>query len=91
MSFLRTAFNSSLRFIAYCLSIIMIIGGIFLVIVGPLNGFGNPDTKDRLIVTGIGLTSLLLGLYIFYVLNERSIKKSFETILEMLFSGNWYL
>jgi hypothetical protein len=69
----------------FCL--FLLVAGIFLCIVGPLNGFGTPTVAMKLLVTVGGIVCISAGMAILYYSSGRNWQTTFEKLLNVIFFG----
>lgn len=62
----------------------LLAGGIFLAVVGAINGFGNPTILFRVGFCAGGLALAVVGLYILYLANGRSVEKTIDAIVDFV-------
>ena len=63
---------------------VLMLGGVFLIFAGAIDGFGNPAVWSRLVWIVGGLTSLVAGFYVFYVACDRDIGDTLDWIISSI-------
>lgn len=62
----------------------LMMGGVFLIFAGAIDGFGNPALWSRLAWIGGGLMSFAIGSYMFYIACDRNIGDMLDWIISLI-------
>jgi len=76
-----------MKYLISSIGTVLLVAGIFLGIVGVINGFGTPTILFRVMWVGIGAASCIMGLYLLYIGSDRDWDKLVKNILDGIFRG----
>ncbi|MEO6761305.1 MAG: hypothetical protein ABI220_02925 [Candidatus Saccharimonadales bacterium] len=70
---------------------LMIVAGLFVAIAGASGGLAgeHPSALSKVGVSATGVTTILIGLYLFYLANGKDLTKTISKIIDFFVDGTW--